>query len=227
MYIFYNCYKLLINNNLFLSHPGTFLFLNKSISQTCTHLNCPVNVCEYERHLTLKSMQSASSTLEEPLASSRQSCPLKENTFLPNHQSSVFHVLGLYEPKQLTILHQGSVDPFSVYEVHSCLFLTAIPLYEYSTICRINCIMEFQKFIYEVLDCLEFQTIVNNSYMNIHVHSFSRHIHLFLCSPYCTQHRITGDCVPLSLALGKTAKQFPMVFVPVYTHTLFYNSEEE
>ena len=49
--------------------------------------------------------------------------------------------------------------------------------------------------------------------------AFSRHTHLFLYSPYCTQHRITGDCVPLSLALGKTARYFPMVFVPVYTHT--------
>ena len=28
---FFNCYKLLINNNLFLSHPRAFLFLNESI----------------------------------------------------------------------------------------------------------------------------------------------------------------------------------------------------
>lgn len=158
MYFFQNCYKLLINNNLFLSHPRTFLFLNESISQTCTHLTCPVNVHEYERHLTFKSMQSTSSALEELLASSRQYWPLKEKTLLTSHQSSVFHVLGLHEPKQLTILHQGSVDPFSVYEVHSCPFLIAIPLYEYITICRINCISKFQEFIYGVLGSLEFQT---------------------------------------------------------------------
>lgn len=147
MYFFQNCYKLLINNNLFLSHPETLLFLNESISQTCTHLNCPANVYEYERHPTLKSMQSMSRTLEERLASSRQYCSLKENTSLTSHTSSVSHVLGLYETKQPTILCQSSVAPFDVYEVHSCPFSIAIPMYEYITTYRINFIRRFQEFM--------------------------------------------------------------------------------
>ena len=102
-----------------------------------------MNVYEYERHPTLKLMQSMSRALEELLASSRRYCPLKENASLTSHQSSISHVSGLYETKQPTVLCQSSVAPFYVYEVHSCPFSIAIAMYEYITTFRINFIRRF------------------------------------------------------------------------------------